>query len=1466
MAVLNQEIYIGSVSNPLYYFDKDHIVEPSSIQSVDLIEETLSIDTFEPTVLYDGTDYETFRTLPFGTTIWYYTSGVLTYKFFIKSVERLSKRSFKLNCISAVGILDKSYHSGGIYYGRSFGSLVREVISEYITDSAPEDSSITYNGVTITSKNDIITFNGTSSAAFIISFGPYDKLNVFGSVNDYIAFGTYDLYINSGDHYQIFMKLLSGTITKGGTTYNANTGISTGVLQTRLMREDASNLNHYLLLADGSSSGVSVISSDYSLGMNMFVYASTTFSNAKLQIFTKDTDALPYSMSEDASSTKIFGWLPYDTKRNNLHQMLFATNISILKDSDGNMYFDFVKTENPTAIDSNRIYIDGSIEYPAIPTEINLTEHSYQYDNNIEPENVIDNTSASSDQNGFYVFNNAPIVVETLSASEGIEILYANENYAIIEGNGIVTGVPYFDKSTIVSRNTASNGEPYAISVTDATLVTAMNSGYVADRLFAYYTSSRTVKGDVKLLSEKTGKRYSFTDYFGDATIGYLKKMTLYPSSFIKATCEFVTGYTPSTFGNMYEYHIAIEQPGTLIVPSGTKKMLVTMIGGGSGGSSGFAAQDPDIDWSTTEGQFEAYKNQNPGKGGEAGEPGVGGKIYQVLINNPPAGNWPCVLGLGGLGGEENNDPEENNPGTDGDDTSIRNPSGIVYSTSNNSAYRSDYGIMDLFTGVVYGRRGHIGCKGGDGGRGNTNGAGDDGQDVTFNGVTYYGGLGGDGVNFVFKRVERSANGGGAGGSGAQAFADGINGGNARITKYADATDAYTRYGYKVVETVGITGGWPVTVEPVYGYFEHASGDGGDAGHGGAGRGGYGGADAFTDAYTDTDEKKVWLGCSAQGGGIVATFSSPGLAAGDGRQGAIFIYSDKKLSFTVKNLTAPALTNTTAYATASVVTFRIRSNNSNDTIAIQRREVISESWIEIGRVTYASIGNHDYTDTISERGKSYEYRAISLGLGAAVDSAYSNSIITGYGGSKLGTPALTASSTVYGIHISWAAIANATSYVVAARPDGDYDWSYSITDQLYSDLFDDGYEKYYFKILAFREDGTYIASDWSNTVSAFTPVTGKVATPIIIAGNYTEAGGYYVATGITIKWDLAYSTCADYYRIERKLHEASTWEFITEYDEPTAGSYFDIFIVTSRQQWDYRIKGFRDGWIESEYSPVFTVTIDRALPSPTFVSLADSGMDYPGLTVSVTDIDARAYNLVWEVSVNGSDWVKEYTTVLGNGSIDPEPDYASTLQGDHIAFGGYIKVRCYITAPNYTNSYPSNVLDINIKERVFFYYNNTDLDPDPSGLTGGWLARGSAWSNTDTDAAAPTIHEAVSQGERSTTISSNNGTGVYLTVNEIDMSPYSKICLSGEVRKEASTCRSAFGAFSLTGGGYGWMSVSTNALALVMKQGAAYGTIENPSINALSSGSGALGFAVTGVSEYSTYGECFMSSLFAIKK
>lgn len=1479
MAALNQEIYIGSVENPLFYFDKDHIQEPTSMQGVDLIGEVLSIDTFEPTVLYEGSDYETLRTIPYGTQVYYFINQELVYKFFVKEIQRTSRIAFKLNCISAIGILDKLYHSGGVYYGTSFASVAKEVISGYYAETAADDVIKTAYGVEIHAETDIITFNGASSSAFIFDFGNAKPLSFYSNLSQYFQEGQYYLYLNSGSTYQINLELLSGTVTKSGTTYNPGDELNPSIINISLMADGASELTDRYLFADTGSSSIEVLNEEWSSGLIGYVYPGVQFNNAVFSIYLKNLNEIPYSMSPEVGSTKIFGWLPYDTCRNNLHQILFATNISVLKDENCNPYFDFLKNpETPPVIPDNNLYIDGSVEYPAIPTEINLTEHSYQYDDNVERVNVIDNTSSSASENGMYIFNNAPIVVSSLRASETVTILYANENYAIIDGIGTVSGIPYYDRQTVITRNYNSTGEKRIVNVENATLVTAMNSSFVIDRLMSYYTSAKIVKGNVRLNGERTGIKYRFKDAFGEEAIGYLKKMTLYPSSFIKADCEFVTGYSPENFGNMYEYHIAIENPGILHVPAGTKRMLITMIGGGDGGSSGCAALDPDIDFVTN--PYSAYDVPEAGKGGNGGEPGYGGRIYEFLLNNPVSGDYTCFLGLGGNGGEENDQHETNNAGGFGIDTALTGPNSVRYSTDSSNAYRSEYGIMDLFTGVVYGRRGHIGVKGGDGGRGNNAGPGEAGEDVTFNGITHKGGRGGDGVNFTFKRESRTAKGGGAGGGGAQAFADGPDGTSAEIYMYSDRTDAYnqqssTRW-WSAAEFVSIGGGHPQSIYPVYQEMMHGPGDGGDAGHGGAGRGGYGGMDLFKDQYDggETSASKILQSMLTASVPIIASFSSVGLAGGDGKQGAIFIYSDKPLTFTPNILEIPLLINRTNPSSSQNVELGILTSDSNVTIEIQRRDIESNTWTIIG-TTHCGLPNTEvsYIDTRAELGYSYEYRIRALGLGYARNSQYSNTVISGYGASKLTAPIVTASQQSYGILVSWQAIGLASSYVVAARRYDDDEWTYTTTDETSMSLYEDGLNLYYFKVLSFREDKTYLASDWSPEVTATTPAHGKVPTPVITYGAYAERGGVQSSIGVSVKWDQAIASCADYYIVEQKSSQATEWSQSAIVENPVEGSCYIEFFVRNGEQYSYRIKGYREGWTESDYSATYVVTIDRKLSTPTLVTFTDTGADQVALALSCADIDSRANRIYFEVSVNGGAWESQGFQYLAD---IPAPEYDTLIIGGACSFGGNIKVRAYVWASNYNRSDDSNVLEITIKERVYFFASNTAYPQDPSGLTGGWQTMACKWSNTDNYQVAPSASISTSGGSRTMTVTAGNGTGMYRTVNNITVTGYSKMCATGTVTFNGIGAKAAYGGFSLTAYyqdgqiHYTFNSVTQNAWFLVGGTSTGSTTeVLNPSATLNSSTSYQpmfLGFAVSGYNDYDAHGTCTIKAVFAIKK
>lgn len=715
-----------------FHFDKDHIDEPVSIQTIDMIEESLSIDTFAPTVYYEGTDYEGLRTLPFGTPIWYYVNGVLTHKFFINNITRKTKKAYNLECVSPIGILDKSYHPGGVYQGMTFSELMKEII---------------------------------------------------------------------------------------GT-------------------------------------------------------------------------ALPYTYDEDVGATKIFGWLPFDTRRNNLHQVMFAENISIVKNTNGDMHFTFIRpNELITTIPQDRIFIGGTIKYPTIATKIMLSEHSYQDVDTIEPITLVDNSDKTPVTNKLFIFDQAPIVASTIVASGDLELIDCGVNYAIVTGQGVLTGRPYYDKVATVEKSFNSGGGEYTVSVDSATLVTGVNSENVANRLLSYYTSSETISADVKMDGEKCGKIYEFVDMFDNTVQAYLTKTTSKISSFNKSACEFIAGYSPDTFGNNYTHWAFVTGNGYIEIQEGTTLARFVIIGGGEAGSSGLKGIDD-------------YEDIQAGsKGGEGGFGGNGGKIREVVLRNPTPGRYTCAVGSGGAsGGNCASEQTRVLPRTAPGASTVTTPGGTVYSSDDSSAYYSVNGIKNLFTSDVYACKGRDGCRGGNGGRGTVSGNGEPGEDIVWDGVTYKGGLGGKGLQFKFNRIEQSIANGGAGGWGAQAYKDGADGESVSVIDHEDYTgqSGYTTYQAYEVGHFDQAAPGPATGTPSVVIQDQNYGEGGDGGHGGAGRGGFGSSNDYFQSSTDPSKSspnRIYLKMSMAPYDYTQYSSAPGGAGNDGKKGIIVCYADKELFF-----------------------------------------------------------------------------------------------------------------------------------------------------------------------------------------------------------------------------------------------------------------------------------------------------------------------------------------------------------------------------------------------------------------------------------------------------------------------------------------------------------------------------------------------------------------------------------------
>ena len=155
------KIYVGSLTDPLYYFEQPDTFGAVSTQRVNLVGQELTIDTFEPVVMDDITKLRSvsvFRSsdgkaiitadgqiyalsvsdnivlsglvrLDYGTPVWYYYGEALIGKFYLKKTGHIGINKYKLHCMSAVGLLDKMDHGGGLFLKATFGDVLDNILT-----------------------------------------------------------------------------------------------------------------------------------------------------------------------------------------------------------------------------------------------------------------------------------------------------------------------------------------------------------------------------------------------------------------------------------------------------------------------------------------------------------------------------------------------------------------------------------------------------------------------------------------------------------------------------------------------------------------------------------------------------------------------------------------------------------------------------------------------------------------------------------------------------------------------------------------------------------------------------------------------------------------------------------------------------------------------------------------------------------------------------------------------------------------------------------------------------------------------------------------------------------------------------------------------------------------------------------------------------------------------------------------
>ena len=560
------------------------------------------------------------------------------------------------------------------------------------------------------------------------------------------------------------------------------------------------------------------------------IYTNATVSSVLGEIID---GAFPYSIQGDVVNQIVSGWLPIDTKRNNLHKLLFALGITIKKDvSTGNLSFVFLSNSGATSIPNNRIFLGGNVDYSEVASAAEVTEHAFYQTSDDETVTLFDNTGKTAASNTMVEFGEP---YYDLSASGDLVIDTSHVNYAVVSGNGILTGKKYTHDKRVIRRETGQAVESEkVISSHDDTLVNVLNSGNVLDRLVSYYTSQNTVRASIKLNGEKCGDVVSFENAFGEQQSGIITSMESLVSTFIRASSTIVTNYEPIGQGNNYTNRTVITTNSRFTVPSGTRRVRMVLIAPGNGGDGGYDGEDgmtPPIDWDRT-GEYNSghdysdqYWNtrQVIAHGGAGGQGGTQGKVYIAEYETSGGEQFNVTIGSRGSAGARNG-------GTGGTGGNVSVSGAYSASTTNGSLVN---GYYDPITNETYALPGQDGISGGDGGTtdiisliSESGEAGNPGGDAG----NYRGGAGGRGESGYLYSSTYKYKASGGGGGGASNAANGENGGDA--SAYYTIVDNLV-YMYAFGGNGGNGANASAPPEVLYG-----CGGGGGNGGGGGGNGG----------------------------------------------------------------------------------------------------------------------------------------------------------------------------------------------------------------------------------------------------------------------------------------------------------------------------------------------------------------------------------------------------------------------------------------------------------------------------------------------------------------------------------------------------------------------------------------------------------------------------------------------------
>lgn len=537
-----------------------------------------------------------------------------------------------------------------------------------------------------------------------------------------------------------------------------------------------------------------------------------------------------YSIDDDIKTIQIYGYLPYDKRRNNLMKVLMAVSAALKNASDGSLRITQLSATVAGVFNENRVYIGGTVSDEPPATAVQVTEHNYLP--STEEITLFDDSTLGTET----IIFTEPYHDLVLTGSGSIDSFGVNFCTFTATGAVVLKGQKYTHVTRIVTVGDAPTGvnSDTVRRVTDNTLLTPNNAVPVAEKLFDYLTKSQIIRQDIIVGTERPADVVSVVNpYTKEMVDACIKAMSIQVGkNGLKATCEFLVGYVPAGATAGFEHFVVLTGSGTWTVPAGVTRIRAIIVGGGNGGSGG-----------TNGANSVAGTTGQGGAGGTGGSAGLGALIFEINLTVTPTADFDYDCGAGGSGGAVGAAGSAGTATTFGD---LSSAIGKQY----------PYGYSEPKSALTLAENGVAGVAGG-AGCGMWSGVEIPGPDVEFDGVTYHPGT--TGTRAYFEYYNATALPGGGGG----AAVGGTPG------KGANGIFDYLYSNYYAFHGAGGAGANAIAGADATNY-----GQGGSGGHGGGGGG-------FRATKVGTYEYQI----TGQGGA-----GGTGGAGGNGGDGVIIVY------------------------------------------------------------------------------------------------------------------------------------------------------------------------------------------------------------------------------------------------------------------------------------------------------------------------------------------------------------------------------------------------------------------------------------------------------------------------------------------------------------------------------------------------------------------------------------------------